>query len=185
LDKGKVLGILLSLLSILLVVVPIVAAFAAHGWDPKATLLGSSNPVETQFGDLQNLNVENMIGNVSLEDLSSLSLTDLLSVLQGRPITATAQVNSPLSFPITIKDVSGSLVCNDDGVILGNFRLTNAVEIPAHGSKVLSIAGTIDSSGALADIWNHGGLPSNIGLQNVGLKLEIYGITLEGTFGSL
>ena len=184
-NKDKILGILISLLSILLVVVPILAAFSAHGWDPKAALLGSSNPLETQFENIQNLDTQNMFGNIEFEDLSSLSLNDLLSVLQGRPINITVQVNSPFSFPITIKNISGNLMCNDHNIILGNLHLTSEVEFSAHGSNVLSITCSINSSEALGDVVNHGGLPDNIGIEDASLKLDIYGIIIEGTFESL
>jgi len=183
--KERILGTLLFLLSLGLTVGPIVAAFSANGWDPKATLLGSSNPIETQFGDLQNLNTQNMFGNLDFGNLSNLSLTDLLSLLQGGSINVTIPVTSPLSFPITVKNISGNLVCKDHNVTLGRFQLVNEVQFPAHGSKVLTIAGSVNTSAALADVAAHGGWPNNIGLENANLKLDIYGIVIEGSIGSI
>ena len=171
-NKEKILGILLSLLSLLLVVVPILAAFSAHGWDPKATLLGSSNPIETQFENLQNLNASNMFGNMTLTSFSA----------QG--VNVTIQVTSPLDFPIKIKGFSGNLVCKDHSVILSFIQLVSEVEFSAHETKNVSVLGTITSEG-IVDGLTHGGLPSNIGIEDVSLKLDIYGIVIEGAFGSV
>jgi hypothetical protein len=172
LDKGKVLGILLSLLSLALVLVPIVAAFAAHGWDPKATLLGESNPLETRFENLQNLNTSDMFGTPTFESFSA----------QG--VTATIRVKSPFDFPIKIKGFSGNLVCNDHDVVLSSVQLLGEVEFSAHATKNISVLGNITQAG-IADGIVHGGIPPNTGIENVSLKLEIYGITLEGAFGSV
>jgi len=172
LNKEKILGILLSLLSLLLVVVPILAAFSAHGWDPKATLLGSSNPIETQFENLQNLNTSNMFGNMTLTSFSA----------QG--VNVTIQVTSPLDFPIKIKGFSGNLVCKDHSVILSFIQLVSEVEFSAHETKNVSVLGTITSEG-IVDGLTHGGLPPNIGIENANLKLDIYGIVIEGAFGSV
>ena len=184
-NKETVLGVLLFMLSLSLAVVPIVMAFSAHGWDPKATLLGDSNPIETQFGDLQNLNLENMFGNPDFGNLSNLGLTDLLSLLQGGPINITIPVTSPLNFPITVKNISGNLVCREHGITLGYFQLANEVQFPAYGSNVLTIAGSANTAEALADVATHGGWPNNTGFENVTLKLEIYGIVIEGTIESI
>jgi hypothetical protein len=172
LDKGKVLGILLSLISILLIVVPILAAFAAHGWDPQATLLGSSNPLETQFENLQNLNTSNMFGTPTFDSFSA----------QG--VTATIRVTSPFDFPIKIKGFSSNLVCNDHDVVLSSVQLLGEVEFSAHATKNISVLGNITQAG-IADGIAHGGIPPNIGIENLSLKLEIYGITLEGALGSV
>jgi len=198
--KERLLSILLFLLSLGLVLGPIVAAFSANGWDPKATLLGSSNPLETQFGDLQNLNTENMIGNISLERFDNMTLTDLITQLlsgsitlndlltpQNHTLTATVQITSPLGFSIKIKNISGNIKCKEHSVVLGPVQLTSEVEIPAHGSKNLTFVCTLTQDGQ-TDIGNHllgGGLPSNIGLENAGIKLDIYGIILEGAIGSI
>jgi len=172
LNKGKVLGILLTLLSLCLVIVPVVAAFAAHGWDPKATLLGSSNPLETQFKSLENLNASNMFGTPTFESFSA----------QG--VTATIQVTSPLDFPIKIKGFSGNLVCNDHGVVLSSVQLLGEVEFSAHATKNISVLGNITQAG-IADGIAHGGIPPNIGIENVSIKLDVYGIVIEGAFGSV
>jgi hypothetical protein len=202
LNKEKVLGILLSLLSILLVVVPIVAAFAAHGWDPKATLLGSSNPLETQFKNIQNLNTSNMFGNITLDRIDNISTNDLINYLQSlalndpslndlntyiqspHSLNATVQVTSPLDFPIKIKNFSGNLKCNDHSVVLAAIRLAgNEVSFSAHENKNLFIIG-ITTSDALTDVMNHGGFPTNIGIENIRVGLDIYGIVIEGAIGS-
>jgi len=185
LNKEKILGALLFMLSLSLAVVPIIAAFSAHGWDPMATLLGDSNPIETQFGDLQNLNLKNMFGNPDFGNLANLGLADLLSLLQGGPINVTIPVTSPLNFPITVKNISGNLVSKDNNVTLGYFQLVNEVQFPAYGSKVLTIAGNINTAEALADVENHKGWPKNIDFENSSLKLDIYGIVIEGTIGSM
>jgi len=175
LKKEKILGALLFLLSLSLIVVPIIAAFSAHGWDPKATLLGDSNPLETQFENLQNLDVSNMFANPTLTSI------------QGNTITGSVQVTSPLDFPIKIKNVSGNIICKDHGVVLGPARLASEVEFSAHESKNLSIICTLTQDG-LTDVGNHllgGGLPTNIDVENVNLKLDIYGIVIEVVIGSL
>jgi len=169
--KERLLGILLFLLSLALIIGPIIAAFSANGWDPKVTLLGSSNPLETQFGNLQNLNTSNMLGSPTLESFSA----------QG--VTATIQVTSPLDFPIKIKGFSGNLVCKDHGVVLSSVQLLGEVEFSAHATKNISVLGTITQDG-IADGIAHGGIPPNIGIENVSIKLDVYGIILEGAIGS-
>ena len=169
--RERILGILLFLLSLGLTVGPIVAAFSANGWDPKATLLGSSNPLETQFKSLENLNTSNMLGTPTFESFSA----------QG--VTATIQVTSPLAFPIKIKGFSGNLVCKDHNVVLSSVQLLSEVEFSAHATKNISVLGTITPAG-IADGIAHGGIPPNIGIENVSIKLDVYGIILEGAIGS-
>jgi hypothetical protein len=204
LDKGKVLGILLSLLSLCLVIVPVVAAFAAHGWDPKAALLGSSNPLETRFENLQNLNTQNMFGyidplsiridNMSFNDLitelQSLSLDELNTYKQSsHSLNATVPITSPLDFPIKIKNISGNLKCKDNNVVFASARLEgNEVSFSAHENKNLSIIGTTTQGGItylVNRLLDGGGFPTNIGIEDVSLKLDIYGIVIEGAFGSV
>jgi len=201
LNKDKVLGILLSLLSLMLVVVPILAAFAAHGWDPKATLLGESNPLETQFKSLQNLNTSNMFGNMTLDRIDDMSPNDLINYLQSlslaelntyeqssHSLNATVQIASPLDFPIKIKNISGNLKCNDHSVVLASALLAGGeVSFSAHETKNLSIIGTITQDG-ITDLVTHllgGGFPTNIGIENIRVGLDIYGIIIEGAFGSV
>lgn len=58
------------------------------------------------------------------------------------------------------------------------------VEFSAHATKNISVLGNITQAG-IADGIAHGGIPPNIGIENLSLKLEIYGITLEGALGSV
>jgi len=192
---------LLSLLSLALVLVPIVAAFAAHGWDPKATLLGESNPLETRFENIQNLNTQKMFENTTPDRIDDMSSTDLITHLQSlsldelntykqspHSLSATVKINSPLDFPIKIKNISGSLKCNDNSVVLASARLAgNEVSFSAHETKNLSITGTITQEG-ITDLVTHllgGGFPTNIGIENIRASLDIYGIVIEGAFGSV
>lgn len=173
-NKERILGVLLFLLSLGLAVGPIVAAFSANGWDLKATLLGGSNPLETQFGNLQNLNTENMFGNPALTGFSA----------QG--VTATIPITSPLDFPIKIKSFSANLTCRDHSVVLSAIQLGSEVEIPARGTTNVSVTGTIPQAAVItAELTAHGGIPPNIGIENVSIKLDIYGIILEGAIGSV
>ena len=202
-NKDKVLAILLSLLSILLIVVPIVAAFAAHGWNLNATLLGESNPLETQFENLQNLNTQNMFGNMTLDRIDDMSPNDLIDYLQSlalndpslndlntyiqspHSLNATVQVTSPFDFPIKIKNFSGNLKCNDHGVVLAAIQLAgNEVSFSTHETKNLLIIGTTTPD-ALTDVMTHGGFPTNIGIDDIQASLDIYGIVIEGAFGSV
>jgi hypothetical protein len=201
LDKGKVLGILLSLLSLALVLVPIVAAFAAHGWDPKATLLGESNPLETRFENLQNLTAQNMFGDMTLDRIDNMSPNDLINYLQSlsldelnnykqsfHSLNATVPITSPLDFPIKIKNISGSLKCNDHDEVLANAHLVGGeVSFSAHETKNLSISGTT-VQGGMTDLVTHllgGSFPTNIGIEDIRVSLDIYGIVIESAFGSV
>ena len=171
LNKEKVLSVLLFMLSLSFVVVPIIAAFSAHGWDPMATLLGDSNPIETQFGDLQNLNISENMFSVS-------------APTQGpnNTLIINAQFTSPLNFSIKIKDISGDGF--SDGTRIGSVQLASEVEFPPNTTKNLSIICTPTQEGLnyIRDyVRLHGSLPQ-IQPKNARLSIDIYGIIVEGTF---
>ena len=167
-NKNKVLAILLSLLSILLIVVPIVAAFAAHGWDPIATVMGGSTPLE----NMTNLNFSGDMFSVS-------------EPTQGpnNTLIFNAQFTSPVNFSMTIKSISGEGFA--DSTPIGSIQLANEVELPPSATRNLSIICTPTQDGLnyIANyVIQHGSLPE-INPKNMRLSIDIYGITVGGTFG--
>jgi hypothetical protein len=168
LDKGKVLGILLSLLSLMLVVVPILAAFSAHGWDPVATVMSGSTP----FENMANLNVSENMFSVS-------------EPTQGpnNTLVFNAQFTSPVNFSMKIKSISGEGFA--DSTPIGSIQLANEVEFPPNATRNFSIICTPTQAG-LNYIANyaiqHGGSLPEISPKNMRLSIDIYGITIEGTF---
>jgi hypothetical protein len=199
LKRETILGVLLFLLSLSLAVVPIIAAFSAHDWDPKATLLGESNPIETRLKNLQNLNTQNMVGDITLDSIDDMNSNDLINYLRSlsldelnaykqssHSLNITVQITSPLDFPIKIKTLSGNLKCNDHGVVLASVQLAGEVSFASRETKNLSIIGTTTQDG-ITDLVTHllgGGFPTNIGIEDIQASLDIYGIILEGAFGS-
>lgn len=170
-NKEKVLGILLFLLSLALVLVPILAAFSAHGWDPIATVMSGSTPLE----NMTNVNIsENMM---SLQNTS-------IDIPNGR-LTATFQFTSLFNFSMKIKNFSGSTTCKDHNVSLGSIQLASEVEFPPRASKNLTINCTLTTDSILHIINQHGGVPpSNIGFEDARFTIDIYGIIVEAAFGS-
>jgi hypothetical protein len=167
LNNDKVLGILLSLLSILLVVVPILAAFSAHGWDPIATVMSGSTPLE----NMGNLNASENMFTVS-------------EPTQGpnNTLIFNAQFTSPVNFSMKIKSISGEGFA--DSTSIGSVEMASEVEFPPSATRTLSIICTPTQDG-LDYITNYviqnGSLPQ-IQPRNMRLSIEIYGITVEGTF---
>jgi len=133
--------------------------------------------------------IDDMSSTDLITHLQSLSLDELNTYKQSpHSLSATVKINSPLDFPIKIKNISGSLKCNDNSVVLASARLAgNEVSFSAHETKNLSITGTITQEG-ITDLVTHllgGGFPTNIGIENIRASLDIYGIVIEGAFGSV
>jgi hypothetical protein len=169
LDKGKVLGILLSLLSLSLAVVPILAAFSAHGWDPMATVMSGSTPLE----NMTNLNISENMFSVS-------------EPTQGpnNTLVINAQFTSPFNFSMKIENISGEGF--SDGTRIGSIQLASEVEFLPNTTRNLSIICTPTPEGRNYienyALQHHGSLPQ-IQPKNARLSIDIYGIIIEGTFG--
>jgi len=164
LNKDKVLGILLSLLSLCLIIVPVVAAFAAHGWNPIETIMSGSDPLK----DMGDLNFSENMFSVG-EPTQGPNNTLIIN----------AQFTSPLSFSFKIKSISGEGY--SDSTSIGSIQLAGEVEFPPHATKTLSIICTPTQDGLnyIANyVIQHGSIPQ-IQPKNARFTIDLYGITAE------
>ena len=168
-NKERILGILLFLLSLGLTVGPIIAAFSANGWDLKATLLGGSNPLEALSG---NVIGGNMIENYEVSvDVPTLTLR------------LTVRARSPVqNINLRFDDLSGKLVCAQDNTYLFPVRLESPFVLRSDVSSTFSIVvkGSEATPGGIADIANHvlGGA-TELNLKVSDAKIQLYGIGME------
>lgn len=167
-NKEKILGVLLFMLSLSLAVVPIIAAFSAHGWDPMATVMSGSTPLE----NMMNMNLS--------ENMMSLQSTSI--DLPNSRLTATVQFTSPFNFSMKIENISGNVTCKDHGVGLGSVQLASKVKFPPNTSENLTINCTLTSDGIAHIVNQHGGAPpNNPGFENARFTIDVYGIVFEAT----
>ena len=172
--KETTLGMLLFLLSLALVVGPIIAAFSANGWDPKATLLGSSNPFESLSG---NVIGGNMIENYTVSvDVPTLTLR------------ITVRARSPVqNVNLRFDDLSAKLVCAQDSTYLFPVRLESPFVLRSDVSSTFSIVvrGSEVTPAGITDIANHvlGGA-TELNLKVSDAKIQLYGIGI-GMSGDL
>jgi len=140
----RTLRIGLILLSIALMVGPIIAAFAAKGWDLQATVMGDLGPLENlTSGELES-------GKFEAENLEIIEITGSLIRL-GMPVNFT----NPLSFSITVENVPVDVFRASDNYKLGQGWLQQKkVVLPESPGSVYIIMVVTDGSlvGALLSL---------------------------------
>ncbi len=155
----KTLGAVISAIPTVILVVCVVAAFATHGWNVQATLIGD-NPAEV---------LERLVPGESDMGKDLLEVTNSRVSDDGTKLVLEAVLHSPLNVPVTIKELSADVVMGDNSCTVS---LPNAVEIPAKGSASLTLEGALPEVQMLPS----GRTPT---FRNMKMTLDISGIELK------
>ncbi len=143
----------------------ILAAFATHGWDVQATLF-AEDPTKTaksltDFGS-------GVPGGGGGSEFFKFNDVDI----SGDRVTVKLEVQSPLSMPITVKELSAEIPV---GGGIGMVSLPEPVKIPAKGQASLNLEGTMPDAGTVSDPH----AMENPAVRNMNMVLDISGIELK------
>ncbi len=169
--KETALGICLFLLSLSLTVVPILAAFSAHGWDITATVM-------PEGGDIDSLR-KDLMGNFgAMENLFKplqFSIIDAYTYKVSVPITSTVDV------AMRLDQISGDVFCEKHpNVRIASLSLTPVIIQPRETKMIeITIKLTQDGFDHAAGHVGEGETQLNVSIQN--LEAKSYGITLKYT----
>ncbi|MGC8817469.1 MAG: hypothetical protein ACP5PX_06695 [Candidatus Hadarchaeum sp.] len=148
----------LRLLGIALVVVPIILAFSANGWDLKKALL----PSEQELSQ-----VSEGVGDIFGGGFSEETMSMGQPVISGSSVRVPVTFKSPFKVPIKLKEVN--LTVSGQGMPPIQLQMEEEeLEIPANGSVNFTLVGTIPGSP-----------PSNPQITAVNVTFEIYGVTIQ------
>jgi len=157
----RALGWGLRLLEVALLVGPILVAFAAHGWDFRAVVMLSPNPMEK-------LRLETpQVGQVGTPTKVGEYVWEV-----------TASFTSPFDFAFSIEDYSGEIFCvqGGDNIKVGSLRLKEKVRFQPRASENLTIVMEFTPTGR-THLEGHGwGASVEIEFRDVAMKVEIFGI---------
>lgn len=116
----RALRVGLLLLSLVLSVGPILAAFASEGWDLRSTLIGDLGPLQDLTSEGKEPEAEagepQFLGEVTRDNLPPLLLTLTLS--------------NPYSFSLGVENQSLDVFCQEDNVRVGVGRLEGKILEP-------------------------------------------------------
>ncbi len=167
------MGIGLFLLSIALWVGPIVAAFAANGWDLKATVM----PSEDQMSEITD-QIEGLFDGDFSEDV--MEFTDNQINLGTGEFRVTVQLQSPFNIDVKIKSISLEVSCEQHDVPLGSVQMEESeVNVPANGTATFTLVGTLTSAAIQHITTVHGGDLPGINSTDMVLELEFYGVAVS------
>ena len=155
----RALGWGLRLLEVALLLGPILVAFAVHGWDYKAVVTPSPNPLEKLRLETPEIEIGSLV-----------KVNDALE--------ATASLTSPFDFAFTIKSYSGEVFCvqGDHNVKIGSLRLKEEVEFQPRAYGTFTIRMELIPDGWV-HLGGHGfGAIITIEFRDVTMKVEIFGI---------
>lgn len=132
----RILGIGLTILTILLWVGPIAAAFASHGWSVKETVM----PEEEQINDIED-KVDNLIGG---KELSSNNFSVIESDIVGEKVDLTIEFTSPFLFSLKIVKFRTSLFDDSRDITIANVEMVeSSIETESEGTVTFSLEGTL------------------------------------------
>lgn len=158
-ERGLRIGLIL--LSIGLMIGPIIAAFAAKGWDLQATVVGDLGP----FEDLASGELES--GEFEAENLELIEITDSL-VRLGMPVNFT----NPLSFSITVENAFVDVFRASDNHKLGQGWLQQEKVVQPNSSGSVYIVMEVTDGGLVGTLLN----------LSVTVQLDAYGLTITVPF---
>ncbi len=157
----KLLRAVIPIIPLLIIIGCVGAAFAAHGWDVQAMILGEK-PLKA---------LERLIPAESDTERELLEVTDLQRAEDGNKVVLAAVFHSPLNMPVTIKELSTEFILEGSPVTV---RLADEVEVPPQGSASLELEGSLSEAQASLT------LPpaETITLRNLKMTVDIDGIEL-------
>ena len=156
----KRLKVVLSAIPTVLLIVCLVAAFSAQGWNVQATIFA---------GDPLELVEKLLLSEIGTEE-ELLKVTGYGLSEDGSKLILKAVFHSPLNVPIEIKEMSADLSWRG---ITCSINLPEEVEVPAKGSADLEL------EGSLSAVQFPSTLSSVDGISNMNMRLEIGGIGIE------
>ena len=160
------------MLSAVLFLGPIAAAFASHNWDLKATVVPSEDEISA---------VKDRLGGIFEENISSEEVFDIRdSTVEPDEMEAIVDFNSPFHIDVKIKEISGKVFCRAHGVYLGSIHLMEEeVSVPADGKATFHVIGEMTSEGYQHVQEDHGGELPDIRLSGMVFELEAYGVKVR------
>ena len=126
----KIIKLVISLIPTIIIIACVAAAFATHGWDVKATLLG-----EQSLKALDIFSPEGFSGEEALFEVTDLKLSEDRTTL-----ILDAVFHSPLNLSVTIKEMQGEFELEGSTVTI---YLPEEVAIPAQGSANVMLEGSL------------------------------------------
>jgi len=148
----------LRLLGIALVVVPILMALAAHGWDVKEAVLPSEEEISQ---------VTERVSGIFGGGFSKDTITFGDPVVSGSRITVLVTFRSPLKVPMKITDFS--VTVSDVGAQPIQLQMQESeVEIPANGAATFTLVGTVPAMP-----------PQNPQMTGISCTFEVYGVSIH------
>jgi hypothetical protein len=175
---------LLMLLSVAIVIIPI----AVEAYAYRDNLLGLAIPPELMSvmngGSPNGSNSGSAAGNVNsiTQAISSFKMPQMVEEPTYDPQTQTASVTfnvtNPLSTPISITVLQAGVVSHDDGTLLGNISIPQALTInPGQTVDVTALAKLSDQ--AIKLIQNQHPGQNSINVDVTDLTLDVAGVTMH------
>ncbi len=160
----KIIKVVISLIPTILIIACVGVAFATHGWDMQATIIGE-NPLEA----LQRLLPTGLAGDGEEEFLE---VTDVRLSEDGTKLVLEVALHSPLNVPVTIKELTAEFTLDGSTITI---RLPDEVKVPAQGSASLNL------EGSLPEVQIPPTLPSAeaFTLEKMEMTIDIGGIELK------
>jgi hypothetical protein len=164
----RILRAIVPLIPALIIVVCVSSAFAAHGWDVQATLIGEDPlaalerlvPAEAEFGE------------------EPIELHEITLSENGTKLVLNATLHSPLNVPVTIKEIVVQIALNGTDISL---RMPEAVTVPAQGTANVRLEGALpEPSDWLARLDQLTIRSIRITVDVSGIELQLEGLELGG-----
>jgi hypothetical protein len=126
----KIIRVAVPLIPAIIIIACVAAAFATHGWDWKATVLG-----EQSLQALEIFSPEGFSEAESLFEVTGFRLSE-----DRTKLILDAVFHSPLNLPVTIKEMQAEFVLDGSIVVV---HLPSEVQVPAQGSASLTLEGAL------------------------------------------
>jgi hypothetical protein len=145
------------LLGLFLALGPLLIALGTHNWNIMEAVMPS---------DAEMQQTTNMVtGLFNTQGAENMFLVGTPTV-QGSTISLPIQFTSPVSIPLTLKELTASI--SDQGVTVAQVQIQAPAEIPAGGTANITLVGTYT-----------GAVPTNPQLAEGNIAFEVYGVTVS------
>jgi len=159
---ARILSAVVHLIPALIIIACAGSAFAVHGWDVPATLIGEDPLVV----------VERLVPAAADFDEEPFELNELTVSEDRSTLVLDLLVHSPFTVPVTIKDAVVQVALNGTAITL---RASDEVIIPARGSGSLRLEGALPGLTAAPAV-----LPlDQFTLSRMSITVDVSGIELE------